>query len=53
MKSFSLKSYLKSHVEVVHSGIKKHKCEKCSNSFVYLNLLKKHFVKVHSNTEED
>jgi len=46
-KTFGQSSNLRSHVKMVHQGVKPHTCDVCGKSFGYSNDLRKHRAAVH------
>ena len=46
-KEFLTKSYLTTHIENVHEGLKRFKCDTCGKSFSQSGELKRHMAKLH------
>ena len=46
-KAFTQAGALRTHIALVHEGIKDHQCEKCSKAFASANDLKRHINDVH------
>ena len=51
-KSFSRKSYLRSHVKIIHEEMQINKCELCEKSFTSKRSLTNHLNNFHYNKKE-
>ncbi|XP_063709463.1 oocyte zinc finger protein XlCOF15-like [Culicoides brevitarsis] len=46
--TFATKSYLKTHVKIVHKKIRQHKCPDCGKQFSVKSSLNRHTMQIHS-----